>query len=245
MNEFFSRIYDVDYRAVNKNLSLTLPCLMEYFQETSIKHSDSVGYPIEWFKENMEAFVLTNWHVKIFNYPKFRDKMKIMTFPIMFKGFIAERNFQAFDLDENLIAVANSKWIYLDLNNFLPKKIDKTMFESFAPFEASPLPKAYIFKLNEAYKLINKTSFTTKKSDIDSNMHINNTKYIFWALDMFGDEIYYSDKICELKAEYKKQCTENMTLTAELYKNNDEYIVCIKDDEQIFSNVYIKMSSAQ
>jgi acyl-ACP thioesterase len=238
LDGFFSHTYSVDYRAINKNLGLTLPCLIEYLQETSIKHCGSIGYGIGYFKSKMEAFVLANWHVEVYRYPMFGENFKIVTFPTYLKSFLAERAFVAYDESGNMLAAASSKWVYIDLNSHLPTKPPAEMFEAFKPLGGPQLKKAYNFKLDEGYSLLAGQKILTKNSDVDSNRHVNNTRYIFWAMDLLSPDEYCNKKISCLKVVYKKECTEGQGLIAELYGKGNERIAVIKGEEEIYCNVY-------
>lgn len=67
MYEFKSR---VRYSEIDHRGTMTLPALINYFQDSSTFHSEAVGLGMEYLREKQKAWVLSYWQVIVERYPK-------------------------------------------------------------------------------------------------------------------------------------------------------------------------------
>ena len=67
MYQFKSR---VRFSEVDSQLHMTLPSIINYFQDCSTFHSDSIGYGIEVMMEQGYAWILSSWQIIINRYTK-------------------------------------------------------------------------------------------------------------------------------------------------------------------------------
>ncbi|MDR1687418.1 MAG: hypothetical protein LBS21_02245 [Clostridiales bacterium] len=231
MQNRFNQTYKIPYEGIKTDLTLSFAKLMFLFQETAIAHTNSTVKPMKWYSENRLGFVLTNWDVKVLNYPALYEEMTVYTWPLFFKGIMAQRFFQAFDKGGNEIAYANTKWVFSDLEAKKPARIPAEISDSYGGTYSSPHEPDFNFPETEAFKLVNSRQTITRRSDIDSNWHVNNVKYIEWALDCVPDDIYASGNITQMKTKYKKELRQNEEILLETYTKGEEIIILVKSGE--------------
>ena len=51
-----------------------------------------------------------------------------------------------------------------------------------------------------------KINFKVRYTDIDSNNHVNNTKYIDWAIETLPEDIVNNYVLDEVKVTFEKEC---------------------------------------
>ena len=49
--------------------------------------------------------------------------------------------------------------------------------------------------------------FLVRRSDIDTNGHVNNSNYLQWMLEVVPEDIYQNDHLASLEIQYKKETT--------------------------------------
>ena len=86
MYQFKSR---VRFSEVDSQLHMTLPSIINYFQDCSTFHSDSIGYGIEVMMEQGYAWILSSWQIIINRYPKFGEEITVSTWAHGWKAFSA------------------------------------------------------------------------------------------------------------------------------------------------------------
>ena len=84
MYQFKSR---VRFSEVDSQLHMTLPSIINYFQDCSTFHSDSIGYGIEVMMEQGYAWILSSWQIIINRYPKFGEEITVSTWAHGWKAF--------------------------------------------------------------------------------------------------------------------------------------------------------------
>ena len=196
MYEFESR---VRYSEIDHRGTMTLPALINYFQDCSTFHSEEVGLGMERLKEEKKAWVLSYWQVIVERYPRMGEKITIGTFPTEFKGLYGNRNFYMKDGAGARIACANSIWVFMDLEKGRPVKPGA---ENIEPYETEePLDMPY-----EGRKILmpehceEKESFRVRKYHNDTNEHVNNCQYVQMALEMLPKDT----DVRQLRVDYKK-----------------------------------------
>ena len=190
----------VRYSEIGENGRLSLPGILNYFQDSSTFHSESVGLGVKGLKERKRVWVLSAWQVVVNRYPSLGEHVIITTFPYDFKGFMGMRNFYMDTKDGERLAYANTYWSYLNVETGLPAKLEP---EDTAGYEIEPrLSMEYAsrkIKLPETWQ--EKESFAVQKHHLDTNHHVNNCQYISMAQDYLPGDFL----VRQMRAEYKMQ----------------------------------------
>ena len=87
---FTSRIR---YSEIGEDGCLTLPGLINYFQDCSTFQSEAIGEGVAELKKRGCAWVLSAWQIHIRRYPSLGEAVKITTWANGFRGFLGMRNF--------------------------------------------------------------------------------------------------------------------------------------------------------
>ena len=102
MYEFDSR---VRYSEVDHHGTMTVPALINYFQDCSTFQSEDLGIGTAVLKEEKRAWLLSYWQVILNRKPELGEKITIGTFATEFKGLFGNRNFYMKDADGNISPV--------------------------------------------------------------------------------------------------------------------------------------------
>ena len=196
MYSFGSR---VRYSEIGHHGTMTLPGLINYFQDCSTFQSEDIGLGVKELKKRKKAWILSYWQVIIKRFPKMGEQVTVGTFATGFKGLYGDRNFFMNDEQGNRIACANSIWVFMDMEKGRPAKPGD---EDILPYGMEPpLEMEYEgrkIKLPESSEDF--PSFPVRKYHIDTNEHVNNCQYVQMALEVLPDEI----NVRQLRVEYKK-----------------------------------------
>lgn len=246
--EKFQEQYNIDYQSLNPDLTVTFPRLMYYVQETSTRHTQSTHYPMAWYSENKVGWIITNWSIRVFDYPKLNDLITIKTYPIKFKGAVGERGFEVFSEDNELLLMAYSSWIYADLTNLKLMCPPADMIPDYGEAFPSPTDKKMDFHSVHAsgspYELAEKREFFATRRDTDTNYHVNNVKYFEWAFDNVPNNIYDANVAKQIKATYKKECKAGEKVLSEYYINRNNPLDCVSvfkkadDSDIVIAEIY-------
>lgn len=196
MYSFESR---VRYSEVDHRGTMTLPGLINYFQDCSTFQSEDIGLGLEVLKEKKKAWILSYWQVVIERFPKMGEPITIGTFATSFKGLYGNRNFLMKDGQGVQIACANSVWVFMDLEKGRPARPgadDILPYGSETPLEMNYEDRK--IKLPDTSESL--PAFSVRKYHIDTNEHVNNCQYVQMALEMLQEDM----QVHQLRVEYKR-----------------------------------------
>lgn len=219
MYDFYSR---VRYSEVNADRVMPLYNIMNYFQDCSMFHSETIGLGIDYLNERNQGWVLSSWQTVVERYPRLGEEIRICTWPHEFKGFIGARNFLLESKEGERLAYANSLWIFVDTKSGRPIKVTEDQMEGYALEE--PYPMHYAprkIKLNAEAEGEPLAPVLIQQRYMDSNGHMNNEQYIKLAQDYLPADFI----IKEMRAEYRKEVRNVTQIMPVLYKLSDGYAV--------------------
>lgn len=195
----YSFTSNIRFSEVDSDKNLTLTSLINYFQDCTIFHSESLHAGFEYLEPRHKAWVLSSWQVVIHHLPKFGETVRVGTWPYGFSSLSGDRNFVLQDETGNALVVANSFWVFTDTQTGRPSKLDPD-YVAMYPMEPA-LTMAYAprkIALPEEYT--EEPAFLVTKHHLDTNQHVNNAQYIRMAEDYMPADF----EVGEFRAEYKK-----------------------------------------
>ncbi|MFH0735804.1 MAG: acyl-ACP thioesterase domain-containing protein [bacterium] len=197
--------YLIHYYEIDQNKRLKPSVLISYLQDIAILNSTEAGLSLDDYEKMNRGFMLLNWCIKVYLMPEFKQTIKIITEPTTFKRFLANRKYWVKDKKGNLLAEANSVWIFADTQTRKPCQIPDDIYLKFGIDKES---YKYFDKLNTIQavhegEIYDKIKITN--NDIDTNNHVNNVCYVVWALDPLPLEWINKYLIKEINVNYKRE----------------------------------------
>ncbi|OBR96416.1 MULTISPECIES: acyl-[acyl-carrier-protein] thioesterase [Clostridium] len=217
--------YEVQYYEIDFRKKLLVTSLMNYFEDVSTKQSEDIGGGLDYLKQKGVAWVLYKWDIHINRYPHYGEKITVQTKAYSFRKFYGYRTFKVLDDKENVIASANSIWLLIDKEKRKVIRITEDMYKMYGVSgnEIKPLIIKKI-KLPEQFDI--EKGFNVRYSDIDTNRHVNNVKYVDWIVETIPLDIVLNFTIKNLNITYEKEALygEKIKIYTELKKKENSYI---------------------
>ena len=223
MYEFNSR---VRYSEIDHHGTLTLPALINYFQDCSTFQSEDVGLGTEVLKAEKRAWILSYWQGIAERDPALGERITIGTFPTEFKGLFGNRNFYLKDESGNMIAKAYSVWVFLDTETGRPVRPEEKDIKPYGMGEALDMPykgrKISLSKETEALE-----AFPVRRYHIDTNEHVNNCQYVQMALEFLPADRQFR----QIRVEYKKSAVLGDVIYPKRSREEDRTVIelCAED----------------
>lgn len=222
MGKVYKKEYEIYYYDVDSNLNCTMSKILGILSDIGSKQSEELGSGIgDLIKDNM-TWVFYNYDIKVKRYPKYEEKIKVLTESKGFKKFYALRNYQIIDEKGEIIVEGNAIFLLINLEKRRAIRIPKEQYEVYGVEE--DLKEDFIIpkiKLPEEYDY--EDVFKVRYADIDSNKHVNNTKYIEWAVETLPEEMVYNYKLEEINVIFEKECRygEEVKIMSKVLKEED------------------------
>ena len=222
MYSFDSR---VRFSEVDEEQKLRLTALINFFQDCSTFQSEGLGLGIDALKEYGKAWVLNSWQIVVNRYPMMREEVRVETWPTGFEGIYGTRNFRLCSKDGEVLAYANSIWIFMDMKKGRPIRVQEEDVKEY-PVEPALEMDYAPRKIELPKEAEDGSSYPVLRSQIDTNHHMNNSQYIQVAL-----EVYPEGKMAgQIRVEYKKSAVYGDVIYTKIAKEETRTVVMLTDE---------------
>lgn len=178
----------------------SLPCssIINYFQDCSTFQSEALNLGFSYLDSINRVWLLNGWQLKLLQPARLGEVITVGTWPYAFKGFYGYRNFIMKNEKEEVLAVANSTWVYIDTVTGRPTRVPEDVGYTLEP----PYPMEYSDrKVELPDNMVTLPSFSINKSNIDSYNHVNNGQYVKMAEEYLPENFIVSS----MRIEYRMQ----------------------------------------
>jgi len=194
---FRVRSYEADANGFASPVSIC-----NYIQESAGNHAHHLGFAIDQLMERERTWVLFRLSLRMNAYPRWRDDIVVTTWPAGAHRIYAHRDFLVRDLQGGSLGAAGSIWLLVDLNTRrplkMPAEIDAMAMKDRPRARSADLEKRLVPPKNPAME----RRFIARTSDIDVNRHVNNVRFIDWALEAVPRDVREQKRLVELDAEF-------------------------------------------
>lgn len=220
----------------NTKQELTETSLLRFLEDIAGMHSEKVGYGASSIDKTKRTWILLSWKVRIFKRPKMNETVTVETWSRLIEKFYAYRDFRVYDSNKNLVAIATSKWIYIDIENGRIVKVSEEVsscYESENESVFDELEGANDIKLKEPeLEILNEIDFKITRNLFDINNHVHNIYYMDIAKEALPEDVYLNNEFNDFEIMYKKEikASKETNNNVKVYytKEDDKHFACIK-----------------
>lgn len=197
--------------------------VMEFMQDLATAHADELGFSWNRMDANGLFWVMSKAKI-VFGGIIDRNTrcFKLYTWPIKANRFFIERRFEAVDEQGKRLFSATTIWMIAERDTRKIASQDTISKFYNADFDDAPCGADTNFtriRRDDAYEL--KYTRTIRRTDLDINLHVNNTNYVNYALDVLNA----SEQITNVEITYHK----------ELVLNDIVNVYCKRADKCVFA----------
>ncbi len=227
---------------INQKKELTNTCLLKYLEDVAGLHSEIAGYGITDMNTTRKSWILLSWKVKILNRPLVNDTLNVKTWSRCIDKFYAFRDFEVRNQYDEVICIATSKWVFIDIDKGKLVKISDEIAEKYKPeINSKVFDENDLEKLKEPEQYSSKIDFTITRNLIDINKHLHNIYYLDIAKEALPEEIGLSNELNNFEVMYKKEIKLGEKVKACYFKENDYHYVTIKNDDETVLHAIVRL----
>lgn len=204
MSKKYVKDYEIHYQDVDYALKCKMSSIMNFLCDIGNAQSEEVGDTIEHLIENKQAWVFYKYDIKINKYPKYRDIITIETQSVGFKKFYAYRGYTIKSQEGEILGEALALFFFISMERRRPARIPEEKYELYGEDKNKPhdVDMEDVMKVEN---IANEKQFQIRYSDIDSNGHVNNVKYLELALEAVPAEIITNYELKRVKIVFEKE----------------------------------------
>ncbi|MCD7866754.1 MAG: thioesterase [Clostridiales bacterium] len=212
----------VRFSETGEDGALTLPGVLNYFQDCSIFQSEDMEQGLKTLEKRKRCWLLSSWQVIISRYPGFGEKIVTTTFPYEFHGFMGLRNFAMYSEEGERLACANTFWSNINTETGLPEKLTPEDLRGYEPepkldMDYAPRKIALPTEWEE------EVPFAVQRQHLDTNHHVNNCQYVRMAEEYLPDDF----RVRQLRVEYRMQARFQDTIHPKVNRTPEKVIILL------------------
>lgn len=196
--------YAIRYDDIDFTNKAFLPSIINYFTDLATYQATKVGLDVNTLMMVNRGWIICQWDIDILRLPTYGEKISVSTIPYAFKKFFAYRIFQIKDETGNILVEGKSSWMYLDTQRRRPIRVTYDDVKCFGINEDDE-DILSVVKPEKVNDFTIECEFDVRYADIDTNNHVNNSKYITWALETLSMDFLGSHTPVNVKILYAKE----------------------------------------
>lgn len=221
--DYFIHSFDTDYR-----LKMRPSRILCFFQDIAMWQSEDLGVGLKYLEEKNFAWVIVRYNIKIHKYPRYMDTVRIETYPDHNRKLYYFRKFIMYSEEGECLIEADSSWMLIDKKNETLRLMTEEMQKvyGYKDEEYEKIEFAGISKIKESD---NERTFQVRYSEIDSNLHVNNTVYLSWAIETMLKEVVVNYEINNIEVQFKKEAKygDEITVKTLIQEKIEDAIIAI------------------
>jgi acyl-ACP thioesterase len=185
----FERSYSVNVFNTDLTGRLSTGALFSFFEDIAGRHALELGWGRDDLMSKGVFWALSRMVVKVEHLPNTWEDIVLRTWPRGVETIFALRDLEMYDTSGKRLAAASSSWVIVDYSTRKAQRPDKALSDLNNRFPAEralgtnarrvpPLPAG-------DHEM---TRLKVKLDDIDVNRHVNNARYVHWAVDCHNPE---------------------------------------------------------
>ncbi|MFR1189854.1 MAG: acyl-[acyl-carrier-protein] thioesterase [Oscillospiraceae bacterium] len=223
---FYSELYQPGVADFDRGGKLGYEAILRILENTASRHSDTAGDNVVEDSQSGITWVLTDWRVQIVRRPDSKARLRVTTWvrDSVPTGRIF-RDYTIADETGTELVRAESRLVLFDLRTQKIIRIDQTRFRTYRP-EARGVFALAAPRLRAPEVFDGEKTLPLRRSDIDFNGHVHNTKYLDLALEVLPDTVC-RDAFTGFRMVYPKAVKDVDAVTLKYAATDSGPFVCV------------------
>ena len=228
----FEDNYKLQIRDTRLNSEVTNKALLGIMEDIAGMHSAKVGFGLTDIPKTNLMWILLDWKLEVKKRVKYGEQVHVKTWSRYIYKCYAYRDFEIYDTNQNLVAIATSKWVLIDVNkNRITRVEDEVANKYESEKDKSVFNIQELDKLKEPESFLSQVEYTVCRRDIDVYKHMHNLYYLDLAYEALPDDVYNERPFDNIRVMYKKEIKFGETVRCKYTKVQDKNIVVIESED--------------
>ena len=205
--------------------TLALPALCAHLQDAAGAHAEALGVSQHTLLMQEQSWVLTRLHIELDRLPRWDDTLSIETWPSGLNGPFAQREF-VLRVEDAEVGRATSTRVVFDQAERRMVRPPRVLRTLTLPDRPPALP-ADIPNVKAPDSEDHTRAFRVRFHDLDLNWHVNNARYVAWALETLPIHWLEAHALHGLVLHFKHETTADTSVvaTAEVHQHDPIRVV--------------------
>ena len=201
---------------------LTVAALL---QETASDHCSAIDRGLfDLYAQNI-GWVLLSSFIQLDRYPVFKERITIHTWVSSFTSTRHYREYIICDANKNIIGRSGGLWLFFDTQKKRPVRIHDEILKRWSSNNETCLCYDIDDKLLQSEAVRCQKNFDIYQYDLDANNHVNNLRYLQWALETVPENYFEEKQLSTVDTRFIKEA---------YYGQSIQSVTLCKDDDHSF-----------
>ena len=210
----FEKQFNLRYFEMNKWGEASPLTIAALIQEAASDHCDSIDQGLFTLYAQNIGWVLLSSFIKMERYPVFKEKISIHTWISSFTSTRCYRENIIYDAGKNIIGRSRGLWVFFDTQKKRPVRIFDAIVGGWAPINETSDCYNIDDKLAATEQVICRKKFDIYQYDLDANNHVNNLRYLQWAMETLPEHYFEEKQLSVVNARYSKEAYYGQSIEA-------------------------------
>lgn len=190
---------------------LTLPALCAFLQEAAWRNAAAMGAGVDLLLERGLAWVLQRLRLEVATFPRLGQSLDVTTWARHWERAVALRDFEVRAPGGARLAAATSRWVVVDLGSRRVVRLPD--FIRALPLPGRPQALAFDGDGVPALERADgERRLEVRRADLDAARHVNNTRYVEWALEALPDDWLGAQRPARFEIVFRRESLYGDTL---------------------------------
>lgn len=198
MENYFEKQFELRYFEMNNFGEASSATILTLLEETAADHCYSIDHSLYSLEAQNIGWVLFSGMMTMYRYPAYKEKIIIRTWLSEYSMVRGIRENIIYDEKMNIIGKARGLWVFFDIQKRRPIQIFDSIKERWSVCKEQSINHNISIKIKSIDSAEHIKEFKVKRFDVDSNLHVNNIRYLQWLVESIPDQIidnYYLHSI--------------------------------------------------
>jgi acyl-ACP thioesterase len=189
IEKMFEKQFELRYFEMGQQGEASPVTILTLLEEAAADHCLSIGYSLYDLLEKGIGWVLLSGCMVMERYPEYKEKITIRTWLSELGTCRGTRENIILDEQGAVIGRARGFWLFFNIKRRRPARIFDEILERWTINSKECLKNKDQQKIEPIKAAKYKKEFLVHRYDMDSNEHVNNLRYLQWAMEAIPDEI--------------------------------------------------------
>ena len=237
----YTEKFKIPLKDIGKDNKIKNRAVLEILENIACYHSDLVGYGVNNIKETKVTWILLDWKLKVINRPTYGQVLTVNTWGKGMNKFFTYRDYEIYDNNNNLCAIATSKWALIDTEKGKMSRLTENTINAYKPEKKTVFEENSLDKVKIPEEFSNTIKYEVIRKDIDINKHMHNLYYLDLAYEALPDEIYNKRPFDYVRITYKKEIKLGEKVNCKYVEQDGKYVIVIKSEDETVIHAIVEL----
>lgn len=222
-----SQVYDTNhvirYYECDMTTKLSIPMILNLAILASNLQAESLSIGDDFVHAHGLGWIVLQYDIQIKRRPIVGETVKIETVAKEFTSYFANRDFNFYDEQGELLIEIHSLFAMMDMTKRKMIRIPDEMAAGYEPdvvkrIKRGPGPES----ISSDDEILHDQMYAVRYTDIDFNHHVNNSRYFEWMIDGLGAAFLNGHEATQIQIRFEKEVGQNDIVTSQIVLDSEK-----------------------